>query len=175
MTENALESKANELAQQESGPVDLAALRIRTDEQGRLFLVSEDIADRQVIARRAFPWSRPDQFISLRSKDGNELALIESLSQVPDAARDQIVRFLSSGTFIPKVLRVQQINMEHGYQLWDVETEAGAVQLRVQEREDIRFLSETRFCVKDANGNVYEIPNVNELDEQSQRELSRVV
>ncbi len=156
-------------------PVLVPSLRLRTDDRGRMYIQRDGFEDQQVIARRAFPWSKPSQFISLRNKDGNELALIESLDEAPNEAREQIARFLSVGTFIPKISRIEQINMEHGYQLWDVHTEAGTLQLRVQEREDIRFLSETRFSVKDANGNVYEIPNVNELDEQSQRELSRVV
>jgi hypothetical protein len=47
--------------------------------------------------------------------------------------------------------------------------------LRVQEREDIRFLSDTRFSVKDANGNLYEIEDASKLDELSRRELMRVV
>jgi hypothetical protein len=156
-------------------PLDLPALRLRTDERGRMFILREGHADQQVVARRAFPWSRPDQFISLRGKEGGELAMIESLTLLPDAAQAQILAFLAAGTFIPRIRRITRIDMQHGYQLWDVETEAGSLQLRVQEREDIRFLSETRFSVKDANGNVYEIPDVSELDEGSQRELSRVV
>lgn len=159
----------------DTAPINLNSLQIRTDERGRLFIVRDSTNDQQVIARRAMPWSRPDQFISLRNKDGNEIAMIESLDTIPPDARGQILRFLDQGTFVPKIKRIETINMEHGYQLWDVITDAGTLQLRVQEREDIRFLSETRFSVKDANGNVYEIPNVNELDAQSQRELSRVI
>lgn len=156
-------------------PVELASLRLKTDERGRLYVVREGLDDQQVVAKRAFPWSRPGLFISLRNKDGNELAMIESLESVPAEARAQIEAFLGAATFIPKIRRIERIDMEHGYQLWDVQTEAGNLQLRVQEREDIRFLSETRFSVKDANGNVYEIADLSALDEQSQRELSRVV
>lgn len=171
-------SNASELADEkkpEYPPVELWSLRLRTDDRGRMYVVRDGFDEQQVIAKRAFPWSKPGEFISLRNKDGNELAMIESLRSVPSEARAQLEAFLSSGTFIPKIRRIERINMEHGYQLWDVETEAGTLQLRVQEREDIRFLSETRFSVKDANGNVYEIADVNALDEQSQRELSRVV
>lgn len=160
---------------QDAAPLDLSNLKLRTDERGRMFVIRDGSEERQVIARRAMPWSRPTEFISLRNKDGNELAMIESLDAVPSEARRQIQAFLERGTFVPKITGIETVNMEHGYQLWDVTTDAGKLQLRVQEREDIRFLSETRFNVKDANGNVYEIPNVNDLDAQSQRELSRVI
>jgi hypothetical protein len=156
-------------------PVVLTSLRLKSDERGRLFVVRDGHEDQQVMVRRAFPWSIPGEFISLRDKDGTELAMIESLDILPAETRSHVERFLVASTFIPKINRIEKINLEHGYQLWDVESEAGSLQLRVQEREDIRFLSDSRFSVKDANGNVYEIANVNELDEQSQRELSRVV
>lgn len=168
-------SKSSDEKRDDQAPIELPTLRLRTDERGRMFILRVGADDQQVIARRAMPWSIPTQFVSLRSKDGNELAMIESLDIVPSEAQTQIIRFLEQGTFIPKIRRIDRINLEHGYQLWDVDTDAGTLQLRVQEREDVRFLSETRFSVKDANGNVYEIPNVNALDEQSQRELSRVV
>lgn len=156
-------------------PVDLSRLRLRTDERGRMFILRDGHEDQQTIARRAMPWTDPNRYISLRNKDGNEVAMIESLESIPRAARDEIERYLEQATFIPRIRRIEKINLQHGYQLWDVETDAGALQLRVQEREDVRFLTETRFSVKDANGNLYEIADVNELDEQSQRELSRVV
>lgn len=156
-------------------PLDSTSLLLRTDDRGRLFAVREGLEDQQVIARSAFPWSKPNAFVSLRSKDGVELLMLESLDGVSAAARELIVHYLDASTFIPKIRRIEKVDLEHGYQLWDVETEAGKLQLRVQEREDIRFLSETRFTVKDANGNVYEIADLNQLDDQSQRELSRVV
>lgn len=155
--------------------MDPATLRVRLDERGRLYVIRERMEDQQIIARRAFPWSRPETFISLRDKDGHELLMLESLDALPPEAREVVGRFLSSSTFIPKIIRVDKVDVQHGFQLWDVQTEAGPAQLRVQEREDIRFLSDTRFSVKDANGNLYEIADVRLLDEASQRELSRVV
>jgi hypothetical protein len=45
----------------------------------------------------------------------------------------------------------------------------------VQEREDIRFMPDGRFAVKDADGNLYELPPMKELDEESRRALEAVV
>jgi hypothetical protein len=157
--------------------VDLATLRVRIDDRSRLLLSREGQGDVPVTVRRAFPWSRPDQFISLRSKDGQELAMLESLdAPLPVEARETILRSLDAATFIPRITRVTQVQAQHGgVQIWDVETDAGTLQIRVQEREDVRFLSETRFSIKDAHGNVYEIPNVEALDDHSRREVARVI
>ncbi len=168
-------SELTEAKTPEFPPAELSNIRLKTDDRGRMFVVRDGFDDQQVLARRAMPWSLPGAFISLRNKDGNELAMIESLDVLPGDASAQIERFLEQATFIPKIMRIDKIDLQHGYQLWDVVTEAGTLQLRVQEREDVRFLSDSRFSVKDANGNVYEIADVSALDEQSQRELSRVI
>lgn len=156
-------------------PLDAATLRLRIDDRGRLFATAEDATDRHVIVRRAFPWSRPETFVSLRSKDGHELLLLESLDGLPPETRDLLVRALDAATFVPRITRVDHVDLQHGYQLWKLVTEAGPRQIRVQEREDVRFLSETRFSVKDADGNVYEIADIAKLDDHSRRELARVI
>ena len=54
-----------------------------------------------------------------------------------------------------RVRRVDEIDVRFGYQQWKVQTDRGPIEFRVQEREDIRFLPDGRFSVKDADGNVY--------------------
>ena len=52
---------------------------------------------------------------------------------------------------------------------WKVQTDRGPAEFRVQEREDIRFLPDGRFRIKDADGNVYEMPSLTGLDDRSRR------
>lgn len=151
-----------------------ATLKLRLDERGRL-LASHGETEVPVVARRAFPWSNPTAFISLRDKEGVELTMIESLDAVPPASRKVLADYLAQASFIPRIVRIDEVNLEHGYQLWRVETEAGPAEFRVQEREDIRFLSEGRFSIKDASGNVYEIADLSKLDERSQRQIYRLL
>jgi Domain of unknown function (DUF1854) len=152
----------------------LETLDLHLDERGRL-LARHDEKDVLLIARRAFPWTNPTSFISLRTKEGVEVLMIESMDAVPPASRNALKTFLTQSTFIPRITQIENVNLEHGYQLWNVQTESGPAELRVQEREDIRFLSEGRFCIKDANGNVYEIPDLSKLDDHSQRQVYRLL
>ncbi len=183
-----------------SQSVFIDATELRLDEAGRLFAratrpagevakpASEAAADKppkldpgaaegEVAAtlRRAFPWSLPTQFISIRSKDGGEIAMIDDLAKLPGQARELIERYLAQAIFMPEITAVSRIEIDHGFQQWQVQTTAGPLELRVQEREDIRFLSETRFSIKDANGSVYEIPDITKLDAASQTELQKVI
>lgn len=135
---------------------------------GQLILKRPGVEDvRDVRIRRAFPWTQPDQFISLRSKEGKELVMIDDLSTVEPALRKTVERWLEQNSFIPRILRIESVDVSFGYQLWKVQTNRGPAEFRVQEREDVRFLQDGRFSVRDADGNVYELPPLDQLDPAS--------
>jgi hypothetical protein len=129
----------------------------------------EDVADVRV--RRAFPWSGRDEHISIRNSEGKELLLIERLDALESNLRNRVTNWLDRHSFIPKITRINQVDVRFGFQQWDVETDRGRAQFRVQEREDIRFLTDGRFAVKDADGNVYELKSLDQFDAASRRAI----
>src|SRR5947208_2347836 len=125
------------------------------DDRGRLTLRRpgmDDLAD--VRLRRAFPWSGPGKFISIRSAEGKELVLIDDLTTLEADKRVIVERWLTDTSFIPRIEQVEDIDTQFGYQEWTVRTDRGQAKFRVQEREDIRFLGDGRFRIKDADGNI---------------------
>jgi hypothetical protein len=146
------------------------------DDQNKLTLTRPGEDDvRDVRIRRAFPWSNASQFVSIRSSDGKELLMIEDVAQLPASVRGTIEAYLAATVRIPRIERIDAIDVRFGYQEWSVTTDRGRVGFRVQEREDIRFLPDGRFSVKDADGNIYELPPLNNLDEHSRRALEPLV
>jgi hypothetical protein len=146
------------------------------DELSRLTLRRPGLEDAvDVRPRRAFPWSMPDRFVSIRSSEGKELLLIESMSDLPARQREILSRWLEQHSFVPRITRVHEVDVRFGYQQWRVETDRGPAEFRVQEREDIRFLHDGRFSVKDADGNVYELKSLTELDEHSRRAVESLL
>jgi hypothetical protein len=149
---------------------------LKRDGQGRLVLSRpgmEDVTD--VRLRRAFPWSSASRHISVRSKEGKEILLIDDLARLSDDLRRVVLDDLSSTSLIPRIERVINVDVRFGFQQWTVETDRGPADFRVQEREDIRFMPDGRFTVKDADGNVYELPPLGELPEESRRAVEAVV
>ena len=146
------------------------------DEQGRLVLRRagmDDVTDVRV--RRAFPWSEPSAFVSIRDAEGKELLLIDSLEPLDDRRRSVIERALGDASFIPRITAVQDVDVRFGHQQWKVKTDRGPAEFRVQEREDIRFLPDGRFRIKDADGTVYELVRLDELDEASRRAVEPLI
>ena len=149
---------------------------LKVDEQDRLTLQrpgEEDKAD--VRLRRAFPWSDSARFVSVRDAEGKELLLIEELNTVSQEQRSLIERWLADHTLIPRITSIQDLDVRFGYQQWTVTTDRGPIEFRVQEREDIRFLPDGRFQLKDADGNVYELPAVHTLDDASRKAIESLI
>lgn len=143
---------------------------LNTNDRGELILSrpgQDEIVN--VRLRRAFPWSSPTKFVSIRSSEGKELVMIEDLATLAPDLRRRIEATLESGRFVPVIRKIRSVDVRFGHQEWDVETDKGPVKFRVQEREDVRFLGDGRFSVKDAEGNVYEVPPLIDLDEESRR------
>ena len=146
------------------------------DEQGKLTLRrpgEEDIKDVRI--RRAFPWSRPDRHVSIRSSEGKELLLIDDAATLSADVRQLIESNLSATVFIPRIARVDEVDVRFGYQQWKVQTDRGPADFRVQEREDIRFLPDGRFTLKDADGNLYELPRLADLDDHSLKSVEPLI
>lgn len=133
----------------------------------------EDVADIRI--KRAFPWSGRNENISIRTSEGKELLLIDRLDDLESNLRNRITTWLDRHSFIPKITRINQVDVRFGFQQWDVETDRGPARFRVQEREDIRFLSDGRFAVKDADGNVYELKSLDQLDAPSRRAIEALL
>jgi hypothetical protein len=146
------------------------------DDQGRLVLRrpgKDDVVD--VRLRRAFPWTLPNRLVSVRDAEGKELLLIDDLAGLAPDRRATIERFLGDASFIPRIVAVDDVDVRFGYQQWKVRTDRGPAEFRVQEREDIRFLPDGRFRIKDADGTVYEMVRLGELDEASRRAVESLL
>jgi hypothetical protein len=153
-----------------------AAFTLSVDGQGKVVLArpgEEDVKDVRI--RRAFPWSEPNRYISIRTSEGKELVLITDLADVGPEQRRLIEQQLERWAFVPRIKRIIEIDMRFGFQQWKVETDRGPTEFRVQEREDVRFLGDGRFSVKDVDGCIYELPSFEQLDEHSRQAVEQVI
>jgi hypothetical protein len=101
--------------------------------------------------------------------------MIDDVTALPDGLRTILLGEMASTTLIPLIQRVMKVDVRFGFQQWTVATDRGAAEFRVQEREDIRFMPDGRFTVKDADGNLYELGPLSSLDEHSRRAVEAVV
>jgi hypothetical protein len=131
---------------------------------------ADPVVDVQVA--RCFPWSLPDEYISLRDADGYEIVLFQSLDEVPGQLRESIEHELREKIFNPRILQI--LDFEHAFGVTSIHarTDRGDVRFEVRSRDDVRLLSATRALFRDADGNIYELSDLDALDAQSRRHLS---
>ena len=158
-------------AQQDSPSPTLADARL--NEKGRLVVKltgrDEPVEDARVA--RCFPWTSPDEYVSIRDAKGNELLLLRSLDEVPPAVREVLTGQLSKAAFTPRIRRVQSVKREFGVTNIAAETDRGETTFQIRSRDDVRMLGPGRALFRDADGVTYELPDFDALDPASRKHL----
>lgn len=147
---------------------------VARDEAGRIVVWLEGqpqpIRDAQIL--RCFPWSLPDQYISLRNSDGKEVALVKELDDLDEASRKVVQEEMDKKIFNPKILEILDYVYEFGVSSVTARTDRGEVKFQIRSRDDVRLLSPTRALFRDADGNVYELEDLTRLDPASRKHLA---
>ena len=120
---------------------------------------------------RCFPWTLPDIYISVRDKNGNEIALLDSLDDLDPASRSVAEAELRDKVFNPKITRVLKHKHEFGISSMTAETDRGEVIFQFSGSDDVRILSPSRALFRDVDGNTYEVEDLGALDRASQKYL----
>jgi len=149
--------------------------RIERDAAGQLIAYVKGSGEPRVGVRiaRCFPWTLPETYVSILDKDGKEIALLNSLDSLGEKSRAVVAEELRDKAFNPKIRRIVDHSNEFGVISITAETDRGEVTFQVRSREDIRYLSPTRALFRDADGNVYELPDLMALDAASRRWIER--
>lgn len=115
---------------------------------------------------RMFPFSDPDQYISIRTPDENskEIGIIEDIKQVSAETAAMLAEQLNLRYFTPIITKIINIKDEYGYAYFDVVTDRGACRFTINMGgHAVVHLSETRILISDIDENRFEIPDINRL------------
>ena len=120
----------------------------------------------RVAVYRAFPFTDPDRYISIREFDQKaaEIGLIKDLNEF-DAETADLLRYqINIRYFTPKITKIVNIKDEYGYAYFDVETDKGNCRFTIHMHGgSVTRLSETRLIIKDIDGNRFEIEDLRKL------------
>jgi len=118
----------------------------------------------------AAPLSYTDRFISILDGKDEEICMIENLADLDAPTRTLIEEELDKRYLTSIVKTVISIRSEYGTSYWDVDTDRGKRDFVVQNvSENALWPADRRLLLIDVDGNRFEVPNVDELDERSQR------
>ena len=132
----------------------------------------------RVIPVRAFPITDPDSFICIREPDtrkkgkGEEIGMIERLSDFDAQAQALIQEELGRRYFTPVIKKIHSLHDKFGYLYFDVTTDAGRSEfIMANPSGSFRTLEDGRIFMYDIDGNCFCVPNPAALDKASLKKI----
>ncbi len=139
-------------------------------EEGDKSPVWQDLG--RVLFHRAFPYERPEEFISVQDEEGREYGIIKALSDFDGQGREIIDEALRRKYFCPEIKKINKLEEQFGYSLWEVETDIGPMEMVLKDTYgSIIRISDTYLVIVDVSGNRYLLPDVTALDRKSYRKI----
>lgn len=129
----------------------------------------------RIKARRCFPYSMADRFISIRDGADGEIGILADLKDLPADYRRWIEEDLDMRYYVPRVKSIKAIRQRFGGIEWHVDTDRGPKRLITKGVHDTMTEVEIgRFIVTDVDGNRYEV-FTDRLDAASREWLNRLI
>lgn len=122
---------------------------------------------------RAFPIQSPDQGISLVLQDGQEVAWVDRLADLPDTIRSLIADELEGREFMPEIARIVSVTSFATPCTWHVKTDRGETDFVLKGEEDIRRIGAASLLIADNHGIHFLIRDMHEIDKHSRKILDR--
>jgi ATP-binding cassette subfamily B protein len=153
---------------------DPERLSLEIDPDGQLWGVSEPGAERLALsARRAFPLSNPDVYVSLLDRDNQERACFPALSALSASLQSVLERALAQADFLPQIQHIRAVTLQGTGSRWQVVTDRGPTEFVVDQEDHVRPLDDGRYLISDSHGMRYLVPVASALDAVSRRLIAR--
>lgn len=147
--------------------------RLHRDSTGELRFSDEARQNVAVTPAPAFPLVDPGHWISLRTSQGEEVALIEDPGSLPEPTRALLLEELRRVHFVPQVTRIHRITSGVNGLRIQIESDRGPSTVELDDDENIRRITEECVVIMDVRGIRYLIPDTSALDRHSRHCLDR--
>lgn len=124
---------------------------------------------------RTFPFTMPDELLSVRESTGKkrEIGIIKNLTTDFDKDTVNVIsKHLELRYYMPVIEKIISIKEVSGYVHFKVNTNHGEINFSLQSNGNhFSYLSDTRILITDLEGNRYEIPDVKQLTAKELKKL----
>jgi len=150
-----------------------ATLTLERSPFGQLVFVAADGTRHPVSPVRSFPIAAPTEGIGLISGDGEEVAWVARIADLPPGSRELLEADLAGREFMPVIQRIRSVSSFATPSTWEVDTDRGPTSLVLKGEEDIRRLVRPALLIADSRGIHFLIRDRYALDAHSRKMLDR--
>ena len=152
--------------------LDPKKVRLQKDKYNKIKMTIEGEAEYpEVKPVMSSPLTNPEGYVSFyeikEDKKEQEIGIIEDINKLDSGSKKMLKEELKKEYFMPQIVRINNMNENHGVMKFDVETDKGRRIFETRYKEDIRKLMGGRIVIRDADGNRYEIMDFRKLDQRS--------
>ncbi len=147
-----------------------AGLTLERRADGRVWLL-DGAREIPVWVSRCFPWSQPDRFFALRDEEGDEVALVREIVDLDLASQQVMRRALDEAGFVFDITGVCEIEDEVEIRRWSVLTAQGPRTFQTRLDDWPVPLPEAGFLIRDLSGDLFRLPQPEQLDRKSRKLL----
>lgn len=126
----------------------------------------------EAVPKKPFPISYP-YFLIFTDTQGNEIGILEDYRKIEGESKEVLEELLDKLYFIPRIIRVRELETSGDEFVWKVETDRGIREFRTRGRRNLSRSGE-KIVIIDTNDNVYIVEDLNKIDERSRILLEAV-
>ena len=175
---------------QEASSLDLRYLdpeevRVWRGEDGRVYCtIADELTVLTPMFIRSHPLSDGERYLSIRAVEhkerslamGEEFGLLRNWHRLDPDSRAIVEAELERRYLHAKVLAILSVRDYSGVQVCRFDTDRGLREVTLRDvRDNVIYLGPSRILITDAEGNRYDVVDVNELDADSQARLARIL
>lgn len=153
------------------------ATRFSSDASESLSIIvgrGDEVSGVQV--RLLFPLNKPKSYVQVLNSDGKEIGIVPRLSDLDDDSRRAVTAALDRRYFTPRITSIKGLKQEGGMWHFNVDSNRGAAEFYVRNwRDSAHEIASGRLLLTSVDGQRFEIPNVNGLDQRSQVLLEQLL
>jgi len=130
----------------------------------------------EVLLFRAYPFSKPTEYISVRNPKLEEIGIIRNLADLELPSREEAERELNLRYLIPRITYIEKIQQKPALWIWKVETTLGPMTLALRNlHEHLQSPAPGRYLISDIEGRRCEIEDVAKLDAHSRKQWNKIL
>jgi hypothetical protein len=122
-------------------------------------------------ARRLFPITGSNRYISLLNEKKEEIAVIRDINNLMPDSKAAVMYALQKCYLIPKITAYTVVMGKGDKISIDAETDHGPCSFEIRGSENIKVLYDGRVLFCDTNDNRYEISDISTIDKKSRNDL----
>ena len=164
-------SRSRVVDSEERGPRPLhkpsdRKLRLERRRDGQLWAMRAASSE-AVKVRRCFPWSEPGRFVSLRTVDDEEFALVEDPLELDHDSLEALQLGLAEAGFVIEVSAILRLDEEVEIYDWEVETVQGRRRFQTKRDDWPRTMPGGGLLIRDVAGDLFFVADPKALDSRS--------